>query len=80
MAQGGAGEQGKRGIVRHAAAAGFYHDAAMAVAHVFAQANIRQHQKVRQMFFEQAHRLLHDAAARISAGSLFILGLWNPKQ
>ena len=48
-------------------------DAAMAVAHVFAQADIGQHQQLRQILFQQPNRLLDDAVAGISARGLFIL-------
>jgi hypothetical protein len=47
VAQGGAGQQGQGGVIGHATAFGLFDDAAMAVAHVFAQANIRQHQAIR---------------------------------
>ena len=57
-----------------------FHHAAMAVAHVFAQAHVRDDEQRRQFLFQQPHRLLHDAVLRVSAARLRILFVGNAEQ
>ena len=71
MADGGLGQQGQGGIVEHHAAGGQH--AAMAVAHVFAQADVGDDVEVWPAVLETAHGFLHDAVFGIRAGGLFIL-------
>ena len=52
----------------------------MAVAHVFAEADIGHDDQIRQFLFQQSHRLLHDAVAGVGAGGLFILGVGNAEE
>ena len=47
--------------------------AAMAVAHVFAEANIGDHEQLGAFGLDRANRLLHDAIFGVGAGSRFIL-------
>ena len=56
------------------------HDAAMPVAHVFAQANIRDDEQIGQFFFEKADGLLNDSILRISTGRAFVFAIWNAEQ
>ena len=77
---GGAGQQRQCRIIVHSPALVPPDDAAMAVAHVFAQADICKHQQFGQFLLQQPRRLLHDAVGRISARSLFILPFGNPEQ
>ena len=56
------------------------HHAAMAVLHVFAQADVRDDQQRRQFLFQQPRRLLDNAIFRVSAGSLRILFVGNAEQ
>jgi hypothetical protein len=76
-----AGEQGEGWIVQHARATRVaLHDAAMPVAHVFAQADIGDDQQAGQFFLQQPDGLLDDAVARIGAGGPFILARGNAEQ
>ncbi len=81
VAGGGAGEEFERGVVQDADAAFVaLDDAAMAVRHVFAQADVGDDQQFRQFLFEQAHGLLDDAVGGISAGGLGVLGIRDAEQ
>ena len=55
-------------------------NAAMAVLHVFAQANVGDDQQRRQFLFQQPHGLLDDAVLRVSAGSLGVLFVGNAEK
>ena len=55
-------------------------DAAMAVAHVFAQANIRDHDQLGASGFDRADGLLHDAVFRVSAAGLFVFVARNAEE
>ena len=54
--------------------------AAMAVAHVFAQAHVRDDEQRRQFLFQQPHRLLHDAVLGVSAARLLIFFIGNAEE
>ena len=54
--------------------------AAMAVAGVFAQANVGDHSQIRRVFFYLPDRVLDDAVFGVSLSGLFILRFRNPKE
>ena len=70
MADGGARQQFQRRVVQNFSTR---HDAAMAMHHVFAQADVGDDQQRRQFLFQQPDGLLHDAVLRISARGLPVL-------
>ena len=55
-------------------------NAAMAVLHVFAQADVGDDQQRRQFLFQQPHGLLDNAVFRVSAGGLRVLFVGNAKE
>src|SRR6266478_3918133 len=55
-------------------------DAAMAMAHVFAQANVGDCDQLRAFRLNSAQRFLNDSIFRISAAGLFVFMFWNSEQ
>ena len=55
-------------------------DAAMAVAHVFAQANIRDYDQFRASSLDRADGLLHDAVVGIGRFRLIVFLVWNTEK
>jgi len=72
------GEQGQGGVVVHFARR--HKHAAMAVAHVFAQADVSDDVKLGPAVLEQTHGLLHDAVFGVSAGGVFVLEFGNAEK
>lgn len=71
MAHGGLGQQFQGGVVEHRAAGG--QDAAVAVAHVFAQADVGDDVERGPAMLEAAHGFLYDTVLGIGAAGLFVL-------
>jgi hypothetical protein len=81
MADGGAREKFEGGVVQDfGVRAVAFDDAAMTVAHVFAEANVGNDEEFRQRFFQRANCLLNDAVAGVSAGGLFVFGFRNAEK
>ena len=55
-------------------------DAAMSMAHVFAEADVSDHNQFRQFGFQQSDRLLNNAAGGVSAAGALILSLRYAKK
>ena len=77
MRNGGAGEQFQRRVVQDALA---LHDAAVAVRHIFAQADVGEDEQVRVVALEGADGALHDAVVGIRAGRLFVFAFRQAEQ
>ena len=54
--------------------------AAMSVAHVFTQTNIRDDDDFRTFLFDRSHRFLHDSIFGVSAGGLFVFFFGNSEK
>lgn len=71
MAHGGPGQQFQGGVVEHRTAGG--QDAAVTVAHVFAQAHVGDDVERGPAMLEAAHGFLYDAVFGVGAAGLFVL-------
>ena len=81
VAGSGAREEFQSGIVQNRGARwSALHDAAMAVRHVFAKADIGDDQQLRQFSFQGAHRLLHDAVGGVRAGGAVVFNVGNAEE
>ena len=77
----GARQQLKRRIIKDLRARfGLLHDTAMAVFHVFAQADIGKDQQLRKLPFQQANGALHDAIGSVGTRGAIIFGVRNTEQ
>ena len=54
--------------------------AAMAVAHVFAETDIGDHDQLRTFRFDRADRFLNDSVLRVGAARLLIFFCWNTEE
>ena len=71
----------KRGIVQNPGAGLVAaHDAAMAVLHVFAQADIGDDEQLGQLLLQQPHGLLDDAVGGVGAGGFGVFAVGNAEQ
>src|SRR5258705_536973 len=55
-------------------------NASMTVAHVFAQTDVGDCNKLWAFCLDGAERFLHHTALRVSAAGLLIFRFWNPKE
>ena len=55
-------------------------NAAMAMAHVFAQANIGDCDQLRTFRLNGSESFLNDSIFRVSAAGVFVLVFWNPEK
>ena len=78
MADGRLGQQGQRGIIEHRAV-GHQH-AAVAVAHVFAEADVGDDDELGPALLEAAHGLLHNAVLGVGRAGFFIFFSRNAEE